>query len=177
MGRASSANKVARAARAGGSATRERPKIGFPLAVFAIVVLGTSLVVFARTSREPAAASPPSYLTNDPAACANCHVMRDQYDGWQRSSHRSVAVCNDCHAPHDVIGKYSTKARNGFWHSFYFTTGTFHEPIRITSRNAAVTEGACRTCHADIVSAIDSSPRHGEALSCVSCHRNVGHPH
>ena len=118
-----------------------------------------------------------SYLTNDPAACANCHVMRDQYDGWQRSSHRSVAVCNDCHAPHDVIGKYSTKARNGFWHSFYFTTGTFHEPIRITSRNAAVTEGACRTCHADIVSAIDSSPRHGEALSCVSCHRNVGHPH
>lgn len=65
MGRASSAKKVARAARAGGSATRERPKIGFPLAVFAIVVLGTSLVVFARTSREPAAANPPSYLNND----------------------------------------------------------------------------------------------------------------
>jgi cytochrome c nitrite reductase small subunit len=118
-----------------------------------------------------------SYLTNDPAACANCHVMREQYDGWQRSSHRSVAVCNDCHAPHDLIGKYSTKARNGFWHSFYFTTGTFHEPIRITPRNAAVTEGACRTCHAEVVSAIDASPRHGEALSCVSCHRNVGHPH
>jgi cytochrome c nitrite reductase small subunit len=118
-----------------------------------------------------------SYLTNDPNACANCHVMREQFEGWQRSSHRSVAVCNDCHAPHDVFGKYSTKARNGFWHSFYFTTGTFHEPIRITARNAAVTEGACRTCHADIVSAIDSFPRHGEALSCVSCHRNVGHPH
>lgn len=65
MGRASSAKKVARAARAGGSATRERPKIGFPLAVFAIVVLGTSLVVFARTSREPASAAPPSYLNND----------------------------------------------------------------------------------------------------------------
>ena len=65
MGKASSAKKVARAARAGSSTKRERPKIGFPLAVFAIVVLGTSLVVFARTSREPASASPPSYLNND----------------------------------------------------------------------------------------------------------------
>ena len=65
MGKASSAKKVARAARTGSSTKRERPKIGFPLAVFAIVVLGTSLVVFARTSREPASAAPPSYLNND----------------------------------------------------------------------------------------------------------------
>ncbi len=41
-----------------------------------------------------------SYLTNDPEACANCHVMNDQYAGWVKSSHRSVAVCNDCHVPH-----------------------------------------------------------------------------
>jgi cytochrome c nitrite reductase small subunit len=118
-----------------------------------------------------------SYFTNDPNACANCHIMREQFDGWQRSSHRSVAVCNDCHAPHDFVGKYVTKARNGFWHSFYFTSGTFHEPIRITPRNARITEGACRTCHAEIVHAIDTIPRRGEALSCVSCHRNVGHLH
>jgi nitrate/TMAO reductase-like tetraheme cytochrome c subunit len=25
-----------------------------------------------------------SYLTDDPAACANCHVMREQFDGWLR---------------------------------------------------------------------------------------------
>ena len=37
-----------------------------------------------------------SYITNDPAACANCHVMNDQYSGWLKASHRSVAVCNDC---------------------------------------------------------------------------------
>ncbi len=65
MGRASSAKKVARAARAGGTAKRERPKIAFPLAVFVIVVLGVSLVVFARTSKEPASAAPPSYLNRD----------------------------------------------------------------------------------------------------------------
>ena len=62
--------------------------------------------------------------------------MREQFDGWQRSSHRSVAVCNDCHAPHDFIGKYMTKGTNGFWHSFYFTTGRFPDPIQITPRNA-----------------------------------------
>ena len=40
-----------------------------------------------------------SYLTDDPAACANCHVMREQFDGWLKSSHRAVATCNDCHTP------------------------------------------------------------------------------
>ncbi len=84
-----------------------------------------------------------SYLTNDPKACVNCHVMQEQYDGWVKASHRSVAACNDCHTP-PSLGKYATKASNGLWHSFYFTTGTFPEPIRITPRNRAVTEQACR---------------------------------
>ncbi|HQR35977.1 MAG TPA: NapC/NirT family cytochrome c, partial [Blastocatellia bacterium] len=59
-----------------------------------------------------------SYLTNNPASCANCHIMNEQYDGWLKSSHRSVATCNDCHTPPSLIGKYATKASNGFWHSF-----------------------------------------------------------
>ena len=71
-----------------------------------------------------------SYITNDPAACANCHVMNDQYDGWLKSSHRAVAVCNDCHVPHDLVGKYKTKGENGFWHSYYFTTQSFARPLR-----------------------------------------------
>ena len=119
-----------------------------------------------------------SYLTNNPEACANCHVMEEQYSAWVKSSHRAVAVCNDCHTPHDLIGKYTTKALNGFWHSFYFTTNTFPEPIRITPRNARVTEGACRDCHQDIVRAIDPAPSHDRAaLSCIACHRNTGHLH
>ena len=144
------------------------------LAVIAGVVSGLLLGIGGFTFIYARGAS---YLTNDPGQCANCHVMQDQFDGWQRSSHRAVAVCNDCHAPHDVVGKYVTKARNGFWHSFYFTTGTFAEPIRITPRNARVTEGACRFCHADIVQAIDTRPKPGEQLGCVACHRNVGHLH
>ena len=144
------------------------------LTVITVVLLGGVIGIGAFTFVYARGAS---YLTNDPAACANCHIMREHYSAWLKSSHRSVAVCNDCHAPHNLTGKYATKARNGFWHSFYFTTGTFHEPIRITPRNAAVTEGACRSCHAAIVHAIDTFPRTGDELSCTSCHRNVGHLH
>ena len=117
-----------------------------------------------------------SYMTDDATACANCHVMSDHYAAWTKSSHHAVATCNDCHAPHDFVGKYWTKARNGFNHSWAFTTGNFHEPIRITAANRAVTEGACRYCHADIVHAIDPVEQR-EAMSCIRCHSNVGHLH
>ena len=83
-----------------------------------------------------------SYLTDDPKACANCHVMSEQYEGWLKASHRSVAVCNDCHVPDNFVGKYYTKANHGFWHSFYFTTQTFHEPIRMTASSRKVTEAS-----------------------------------
>ena len=76
-----------------------------------------------------------SYLTNNPAACANCHVMSEHYSAWMKSSHRSVATCNDCHTPHDLVRKYVTKAENGFWHSFAFTSGRYPDPLRIKPRN------------------------------------------
>jgi cytochrome c nitrite reductase small subunit len=116
-----------------------------------------------------------SYLTNDPAACANCHVMQDHFDAWRKSSHHAVATCNDCHTPHDFVGKYTTKGLNGFHHSLAFTSGRFHEPIQITPRNHEITEAACRYCHADIVQAIDTVHREGQGLSCTRCHSSVGH--
>ena len=120
-----------------------------------------------------------SYLVNDPAACANCHVMQAPFDGWAKSSHRAVATCNDCHTPHDFVGKYATKAENGFRHSLAFTTSRFHEPIEITPADLQVTEGACRHCHAEVVAMIDRSGISGsdnDRMSCVRCHREVGHP-
>ena len=138
-------------------------------AVFGLLVgLGLYTFVYAQGA---------SYLTNDPAACVNCHVMNEQYSGWLKSSHHTVAVCNDCHAPHDIIGKYSTKAINGFWHSVAFTSGRFHEPITITARNRAVTEGACRHCHEAVVHAIDPPRRGEQPMECIRCHRSVGHLH
>jgi cytochrome c nitrite reductase small subunit len=118
-----------------------------------------------------------SYMTDDAAACANCHVMREQYDGWLKSSHRSVAVCNDCHTPEGLVSKYMTKARNGFWHSFYFTTGRFEDNIRITEHSREITEQACRKCHQEVALAIEGghAGREGERTSCIKCHLSVGH--
>ncbi len=141
------------------------------------VAMGAALGVGAYTFIYARGAS---YLTNDPRACINCHVMQDQYDGWINSSHRSVATCNDCHAPHDVVGKYVTKAQNGFWHSLRFTTGDFPEHIQINERNRRITEGACRGCHADVVEAIEgpaSVHSAADKTSCLRCHRSVGHMH
>jgi cytochrome c nitrite reductase small subunit len=116
-----------------------------------------------------------SYLTNDPAACANCHVMDAHYSAWMKSSHRAVAVCNDCHTPANPVAKYLVKASNGFWHSFAFTSGRFPDPLRIKPHNRAVTEAACRKCHEIIVEAINGGHPSAEALSCVQCHAEVGH--
>ena len=120
-----------------------------------------------------------SYMSNNPNSCANCHVMQEQYDGWQKSSHHAVATCNDCHTPHDILGKYAVKASNGFWHSFYFTLGGFHEPIQIKGSNLRVTEQSCRECHGNMVESITGSHSQEEIneISCIRCHRNVGHPH
>lgn len=116
-----------------------------------------------------------SYLSNNPAACANCHVMENQYAGWLKSSHHSVATCNDCHTPHNLVGKYATKAENGFWHSFYFTTGTYPENIQAREKSRMITENACRRCHSDIAGDV-ASPHAGTGnLSCIQCHGHVGH--
>ncbi|HEY0100070.1 MAG TPA: hypothetical protein VGB76_14065 [Pyrinomonadaceae bacterium] len=60
----------------------------------------------------------------------------------------------DCHTPPGLVGKYYTKASNGFWHSFYFTTGGYPDPVRVTRRNHNVTEQAYRKCHSEIVESI-----------------------
>lgn len=118
-----------------------------------------------------------AYLTNDPAACANCHVMQEQYDGWVKSNHRAVTTCNDCHTPHALVPKYWTKLSNGLKHSYYFTVGGFPEPIRITPHSAAIAEAACRTCHQEITTALTPASDHHEDLACLRCHPSVGHLH
>ena len=116
-----------------------------------------------------------AYMTDDPAACANCHVMRDQYSGWMKGSHRTAAVCNDCHSPSGLVPKYATKMRNGFFHSLAFTTGRFPEVIQVTAFNHAITERACIKCHSEIVAGIESVRAHGQEVQCIQCHARVGH--
>ena len=117
-----------------------------------------------------------SYMSTDPAACANCHIMQSQYESWQKSSHHAVAKCVDCHLPHDFIGKYWAKAENGWHHSKGFTLQDFHEPIMIKSKNALILQRNCLACHEGIahglVEGVNGEP---DEVQCVHCHVGVGH--
>jgi cytochrome c nitrite reductase small subunit len=117
-----------------------------------------------------------SYLSSDPRACVNCHIMREQFDGWQKASHHAHATCNDCHTPHNFVGKYYTKAENGFWHSKGFTLQDFHEPIMIRPKNRVVLDNACLHCHQQFVNEVVShGPASETTFDCVRCHSQVGH--
>jgi cytochrome c nitrite reductase small subunit len=118
-----------------------------------------------------------SYMSDSPLTCVNCHIMRDHYDGWQKASHHAHATCNDCHTPHTFVGKYATKAENGFWHSYAFTLQNYHDPLIIRPRNAGVLQGACVDCHRDLTGSIQGAGGRddGGAAYCARCHASVGH--
>jgi len=118
-----------------------------------------------------------SYFSNDPRACANCHVMRDYLSSWQKSSHKQIATCNDCHTPHAFIPKYLAKAENGIRHSWKFTFQTYPEKLQITQMNLDNLQENCIQCHEDFVSGISTRSQHGLSpeQTCVHCHSDVGH--
>lgn len=117
-----------------------------------------------------------SYMLDDPKVCVNCHIMREQYDSWLKSSHHGAATCNDCHIPSHGISKWIVKAENGFWHSKAFTLQDFHEPIRIRPHNGRVLQSNCIRCHGPIVGEVlahEGEP--DDQVPCVRCHVEVGH--
>lgn len=79
-----------------------------------------------------------SYLSTDPRACVNCHVMSPQYDAWLKSGYRHTAVCVECHLPARGLAKWVAKADHGLRHSVAFTLQNFKEPIEITPRDRQI---------------------------------------
>jgi cytochrome c nitrite reductase small subunit len=117
-----------------------------------------------------------SYLSSDPRACVNCHIMNDQYGAWLKSGHRHAAGCVDCHLPHEGLGKWVAKAEHGFRHSMAFTLQNFKEPIEITSRDRGIVRLNCVRCHAALVEAVAASPGpERPELDCMHCHAGAGH--
>lgn len=119
-----------------------------------------------------------SYLSDDPKACVNCHIMQANYDSWSKSGHQHVAKCNDCHLPHgNIVGKYAVKAMNGFAHSWAFTLQNFHEPIQIKEFSRHVTQQSCKSCHQPMIQAMQTSAHANsqDSQNCLHCHRSVGH--
>jgi len=117
-----------------------------------------------------------SYLSADPSACVNCHIMTPQYASWQKSSHHADATCVDCHLPHSFIPKYIAKAENGYHHSLAFTTQNFHEPIMIKAKNSRILQHNCVKCHQPMVDELFKRDiTNPDAIKCVHCHAGVGH--
>ncbi len=140
----------------------------FILLLFGVVIgLGCYSFIYARGY---------SYMSDDPKACINCHIMQDNFNSWQKSGHHHVAKCNDCHLPHNIVGKYAVKAMNGFAHSAAFTTQKFHEPILIKEHSLNVVKQSCLNCHQPMVQAMDrAQSHHNNDANCLHCHREVGH--
>jgi cytochrome c nitrite reductase small subunit len=143
------------------------PKLVIATGTLAGVLAGVGLFTFYYAHGA-------SYLSTDPRACNNCHIMNREWDSWIKSGHHHVAGCADCHMPHNFVGKWATKIDNGFWHSYYFTFQNFHEPIQITKKGSDIVQGACLSCHGQFVHAVVGTPNSQE-LRCVHCHSNVGH--
>ena len=117
-----------------------------------------------------------SYLSTDPRACNNCHIMNDEYTSWTKGSHHGFAKCIDCHLSHALIPKYVAKGQNGYHHSKGFTLQDFHEPIQIKPHSAAILQASCLRCHGDFVhDIVRGSTTAEDAAACVHCHRGVGH--
>lgn len=116
-----------------------------------------------------------SYFSSDPKACVNCHIMRDEYDSWQKGPHHAAAKCVDCHLPHDLIGKYEAKARNGYHHSKGFTFQDFHEPIMIKPVNSKILQENCERCHGLLTENMIHASAGAAKTECVHCHKSAGH--
>lgn len=123
-----------------------------------------------------------SYLSDNPKACVNCHVMSSEFATWQHSSHREVAVCNDCHVPHDnFISKYFFKAKDGLYHATIFTLNAEPQVIRMRNASANVVQKNCEGCHFQLNQKINNThmsvkkANHGEGKLCWECHRETPH--
>ena len=139
----------------------------YPVYALYGVTAGVGLVLL-RVSEMP------SYLSDNPRTCINCHVMRYQYASWQHSSHREIASCNDCHVPHDsLFNKYAFKAKDGLRHSTVFALRNEPQAIRAIAASAAVIQENCLRCHAGQLS--HTFLLTGSARRCVDCHDRVPH--
>ena len=133
------------------------------------VLVGLAVGATIITARLGNAAS---YLSESPETCMNCHVMTDAYASWQRGSHGKVAVCTDCHIPHNnPIAKLAFKGADGMKHSYVFTARSEPQVLRLSQGAIPVVQANCLRCHQNnfkMVRLAAPSER-----KCWDCHSNV----
>ncbi len=148
------------------------------LKMFTIILSGVAVGLLLTSFYISNAAS---YLSDDSETCINCHVMTPQFATWERSSHKTVAKCNDCHVPHDnIVAKYAFKAKDGMRHATMFTLRMEPQVIRISESGKEAVQQNCIRCHENNIHpvslrALSNKMIHDSERVCWDCHREIPH--
>ena len=127
---------------------RLTPPDDWKLPVIVVSAIFTGLFLFAFYISNA-----PSYLSDRPETCVNCHIMAPQYATWSHSAHREVTNCNDCHVPHNnIFNTYYFKAMDGLRHATVFTLRREPQVIFIKSAGKKVVQQNCIRCHSYLIS-------------------------
>ena len=147
----------------------------FPVLILAGIFAGLGVYVI-HISKAP------SYLSDEPETCINCHIMGPQYATWSHSSHREWANCNDCHVPHNnALNHYYFKAKDGMRHSAMFTFRLEPQVIFIKQAGKDVVQQNCERCHEELITDTKLTTmrpgihRNIDDRYCTECHREVPH--
>lgn len=124
-----------------------------------------------------------TYLTDEPAACVNCHIMAPYYASWMHSSHSRDATCNDCHVPHgNAVQKWTFKGMDGMKHMLAFVTHAEEEVPAAQPMSSRVIMDNCIRCHTQLNTEFVKTGRidfmlaqTGEGKACWDCHRDIPH--
>ena len=132
------------------------------------IVFGVALLAFRASNAV-------SYLSDEPTTCINCHVMVPYYAGWERSAHREVATCNDCHVPHEnKLKSLFFKGQDGLRHATVFTMRWEPQTLKLNPAAIPVIQSNCIRCHEHQIMRVDMGEEESERL-CWECHRETPH--
>jgi cytochrome c nitrite reductase small subunit len=147
-----------------------------PLFIVAGIIAGLSVYIIYMSRAY-------SYMSDNPSACINCHIMTPYYQSWSRSSHTPWTNCNDCHLPqNNIFSKYTFKLKDGVYHSALFTFRAESQVIRptVSSYNAIMEN--CIRCHTQLNTDFVktgmitySKEKKGGGKACWDCHTQVPH--
>ncbi len=124
----------------------------------------------------------PSYLSDSPSTCTNCHIMAPEYSTWAHSAHREYASCNDCHVPHNNLANhYYFKAKDGLRHATIFTLRAEPQVIEIKEAGRNAVQNNCIRCHEKVLTDVKmmrpeyTSNQNRLTRKCWECHRETPH--
>tara|TARA_R110001583_G_C5668833_1_gene410503 strand:- start:11253 stop:11855 length:603 start_codon:yes stop_codon:yes gene_type:complete len=155
------------------------PKKGSPIRSFAVFSIAAIIGIGFFMMKEGEVLS---YMSDNPQACVNCHVMTPVYNSWMHSSHREWASCNGCHVPQDnFVNAYYFKAMDGLYHASVFTARAEPEVIFMREGSQEVVQNNCIRCHVQQVTQtkysgfIEDHQENRTSRKCWSCHKEVPH--